>query len=256
MSEKFQLLNKLAGKGSTFSFKEAQEISTLSPGSLKVLLSRMEKEGWVERIEKGKYLIIPLGAEKGRYTINEFVIGHEIVKNAAVAYWSALNYHGFTEQIPNTVFIQTTSRKKEPKIEIFGVRYRIIKVTDKKFFALQKIWIEDAQIWITDPEKTIADCLDNPQYCGGILEVAKALQNENEIDLDKVIEYAKKMENSAILKRLGSLCDRLRISVKIPQEYLAKGYPLLDPSLHRKGRANRKWKIIENVDEKIIGTLE
>lgn len=256
MSEKFQLLNKLAGKGSTFNFKEAQKISNYSPGSLKVLLSRMEKEGWVERIEKGKYLIIPLGAEKGRYTINEFVIGYEIVKNAAIAYWSALNYHGFTEQIPNTVFIQTTSRKKEPKIEIFGVRYRIVRVTEKKFFAQQKIWIDDAEIWITDPEKTIADCLDKPQYCGGIVEVAKALQNEDEIDLDKVIEYAIKMENSAILKRLGSLCDRLAIPVKIPQDYLTKGYPLLDPSIHRKGKANRKWKIIENVDEKIIGTLE
>ncbi len=256
MSEKFQLLNKLAGKGSTFSFKEAQKISNLSPGSLKVLLSRMEKEGWVERIEKGKYLIIPLGAEKGRYTINEFVIGYEIVKNAAIAYWSALNYHGFTEQIPNTVFIQTTSRKKEPKIEIFGVRYRIVRITEKKLFGLQKIWIDDAEVWITNPEKTVADCLDKPQYCGGIVEVAKALQNEDEIDLDKVIEYAIKMENSAILKRLGSLCDRLAIPVKIPQDYLAKGYPLLDPSIHRKGKANRKWKIIENVDEKIIGTLE
>jgi len=256
MSEKFQLLNKLAGKGSTFSFKAAQKISNLSPSSLKVLLSRMEKEGWVERIEKGKYLIIPLGAEKGRYTINEFVIGNEIVKNAAIAYWSALNYHGFTEQIPNTVFIQTTSRKKEPKIEIFGVRYRIVRITEKKFFAQQKIWIDDAEIWITDPEKTIADCLDKPQYCGGIVEVAKALQNEDKIDLDKVIEYAIRMENSAILKRLGSLCDRLAIPVKIPQDYLAKGYPLLDPSIHRKGKANRRWKIIENADEKIIGTLE
>lgn len=256
MSEKFQLLNKLARKGSTFNFKEAQKISNLSLGSLKVLLSRMEKQGWVERIEMGKYLIIPLGAEKGRYTINEFVIGYEIVKNAAVAYWSALNYHGLTEQIPNTVFIQTTSRKKEPKIEIFGVRYRIVRITEKKFFALQKIWIEDEEVQITNPEKTVADCLDKPQYCGGIVEIAKALKNEDEIDLDKVIEYAIKMENSAILKRLGSLCDRLAIPVKIPQDYLAKGYPLLDPSIHRKGKANRKWKIIENVDEKIIGTLE
>jgi len=256
MSEKFKLINKLAGKGSTFSVKEAQEISNLSPDSLKVLLYRMEKEGWIERIEKGKYLIIPLGAEKGRYTINEFVIGYEIVKNSAIAYWSALNYYGFTEQIPSTVFIQTTSRKKEPKIEIFGVRYRIVRITEKKFFALQKIWIDDAEIWITDPEKTVADCLDKPQYCGGIVEVAKALQNEEEIDLDKVIEYAIRMENSAILKRLGSLCDRLAIPVKIPQDYLAKGYPLLDPSIHRKGKANRRWKIIENVDEKIIGTLE
>jgi predicted transcriptional regulator of viral defense system len=69
-----------------------------------------------ERIEKGKYLTIPLGAKKGGYTINEFVIGSQLVKPAVIAYWSALNYHWFTEQIPNTVFIQTTARKKVIRI--------------------------------------------------------------------------------------------------------------------------------------------
>jgi predicted transcriptional regulator of viral defense system len=39
-----------------------------------VILSRLEKKGWIERIEKGKYIIIPLGAEKGKYTLNEFII--------------------------------------------------------------------------------------------------------------------------------------------------------------------------------------
>jgi predicted transcriptional regulator of viral defense system len=170
--------------------------------------------------------------------------------------WKVVSAIDFSHIFETQVFIRTTSRKKEPKLEIFCVRYRIVRVTVKKFFALQKIWIENAEVWITDPEKTIADCLDNPQYCGGIVEVTKALQNDDEIDLDKVIEYAIRMENSAILKRLGSLCDKLGIPVKIPQDYLAKGYPLLDPSIHRKGKANRKWKIIENVDEKVIGTLE
>jgi len=34
-----------------------------------VILSRMEEKGFIERIEKGKYLIIPLGSEKGKYTL-------------------------------------------------------------------------------------------------------------------------------------------------------------------------------------------
>lgn len=73
MNKKYHLLNELAGKGQTFTFEDAASISRLGSQSLKVTLSRMEKEGWIERIEKGKYLIIPLGARKGGYTINEFV---------------------------------------------------------------------------------------------------------------------------------------------------------------------------------------
>ena len=76
-----------------------------------VMLSRLEKEGWIKRIERGKYLIIPLGREKDKYTINEFLIGSLLVDPYAIAYWSAMNHYGSTEQIPNTVFIETTSRK-------------------------------------------------------------------------------------------------------------------------------------------------
>lgn len=244
MVHRNNLLDKLARNGSTFNYQDALDITSLTRESLKVQLSRMEKEGWIERIEKGKYIIIPLGAEKGKYTINEFTIGSQLVKPAVIAYWSALNYHGFTEQIPSTVFIQTTTRKKQQQLEIFGVRYRIIKVVEKKFFGFEKIWIDDTEVLITDPEKTVMDCLDMPHHCGGIVEVAKAL---HDVELSRVIEYAKQSGNSAVLKRLGFLCDKMGIPIDIPPDELSRGYPLLDPSMHDKGKTNSKWKIQENI---------
>ena len=36
-------------------------------GSLRVILSRMEDDSLVERLERGKYLVIPLSARKGDY---------------------------------------------------------------------------------------------------------------------------------------------------------------------------------------------
>ena len=250
MNKKYQLLNELARKGQTFTFEDAARISSLSRHSLKVMLSRMEKEGLIERIEKGKYLIIPLGARKGRYTINEFTICSQLIQPAVIAYWSALNYHGFTEQIPNTVFLQTTSRKKEQHPEILGVRYMIVRVTEKKFFGYENIWIDDVAVQITDPEKTVVDCLDKPQYCGGIAEAAKALQRD--LDIEKLKKYAMDLGNSAVIKRLGILCDKMGIKIDIKHGLLSGNYPLLDPSMHGKGILNRKWKIRENVSEKYL----
>ncbi|MCG2737691.1 MAG: type IV toxin-antitoxin system AbiEi family antitoxin domain-containing protein [Candidatus Methanoperedenaceae archaeon] len=250
MNKKYQLLNELAKKGQTFTFEDASRTSSLSHQSLKVAVSRMEKEGLIERIEKGKYLIIPLGARKGRYTINEFIIGSQLIQPAVIAYWSALNYHGLTEQIPGTVFIQTTSRKKEQQLEILGVRYRFVRVTGKKLFGYEKVWIEDVAVEITDPEKTVVDCLDKPQYCGGIAEAAKALQGD--LDIEKLKKYAIDIGNSAVIKRLGILCDKMGIKIDIKPGLLSGNYPLLDPSMHGKGILNRKWKIRENVDEKYM----
>jgi predicted transcriptional regulator of viral defense system len=71
---RISILEELAKKGNTFSIENVLSTTNIQKEVLWVILSRLEKKGWIERIEKGKYMIIPLGAEKGKYTLNEFII--------------------------------------------------------------------------------------------------------------------------------------------------------------------------------------
>jgi len=248
------LLNSLTKKRNFFTFEEALKISKLSSKSLQKALYRLLKRGAIERIKKGKYMIIPLGAEKGKYTLPEFVIASLLVEKHAIAYWSALNYYGLTEQIPNTVFIQTTTRKFNNNPEVFGVPYKIIKIKDTKIFGIRKEWIEGTQINITDQEKTIIDCLDLPQYAGGVIEVAKALKY-NIFDNKKLAAYAQRIENSGVIRRLGYLCELLDIKINLPK-LNTRNYLLLDPTMPKKSTKNARWRLIINLDEKILGELE
>lgn len=147
-----------------------------------------------------------------------------------------------TEQFPNTVFLQTTSRKKKQATEVFGVRYRIVRIKEEKFFGIRKEWIENTQIHITDKEKTLLDCLDKPQYCGGVVEIAKALKYGSELDRNKLVEYAKKLNNSGVIRRLGYLCDLFAIAIALP-EIKTWNYLLLDPTMSHKGQKNAKWRL-------------
>ncbi len=251
---RIDLLNSLAKKGNTFTSNDALKISNLSTKSVQKVLYRLQQSGAIERIEKGKYLIIPLGAEKGKYTLHEFVIGSLLVEPYSIAYWSALNYYGLTEQIPTTVFIQTITRKFNTNPNVFGVQYKIIKIKKEKIFGIRKEWIEETQINITDKEKTIIDCLDKPQYCGGIIEVAKALKN-NKFNQKKLQNYAKRIGNSGVLRRLGYLCELLNIKIKLPK-LNTRNYLLLDPTMPEKGSKSAKWRLIINLDEKVLGELE
>ena len=234
-----------------FTIDEAEKVFDVERGSLRVILSRMEADGLVERLERGKYLVIPLSARKGGYTLNEFVIGSELVEPYAISYWSALNYHGLTEQIPSTVFVQTTSRKKKRDLNVFGVRYLIIKISEPKFFGVEKVWIDNVSINITDKEKTIVDCLDRPEYCGGVIEVAKALNNEV-YGSDRLSRYAANMKNSGVIRRLGYLCDQLGIPIVLPA-INSRNYLYLDPTMPKKGVTDRKWRLKVNIS---LGELE
>jgi len=251
---KNDLINSLAKKGNTLTFEDALKVSNLSRESLRVFLLRLENRGIIERIEKGKYLIIPLGAEKGKYTLHEFIIGSTLIEPYSIAYWSALNYYGLTEQIPTTVFLQTTARKKNQDIKVFSVKYQVVKIKKEKVFGIRKEWIEETQINITDKEKTIIDCLDKPQYCGGIIEVAKALKN-NKFDRKKLENYAQRIGNSGVLRRLGYLCELLNIKIKLPK-LNTRNYLLLDPTMPEKDTKNARWRLIINLDDKMLGELE
>ena len=247
---RINLLDELSKK-KAFTIEDAVGLGYTNKSVLKVILSRLEKKGWIERIEKGKYIVIPLGAEKGKYTLHEFVLGSYLVDPCVISYWSALNYYGFTEQIPRTVFIQTTSRKKHQEVTIFGITYKIIRVKEEKIFGIEKAWFEETQISLTNREKTIIDCLDKPQYAGGIIEVAKALRTE-EYDKKILVKYAKKINNTGVIRRLGYICEFLQIPIHLP-EIKTRNYLKLDPILPETNKLDSKWHLIINEE---IGDLE
>jgi len=242
-----ELLHKLRRRGPVFTFNDALEISGYNRGYLKLMLHKLEKSGWIERIEKGKYVILPLEAEKGKYTLHEFIVGSTLVKPSAIAYCSALHYHGLTEQIPNVIFVQTISRKKKRELTVFGARYRIVRIVERKFFGFEPIWIEGSKIYITDKEKTIVDCLDKPKFCGGVIEVYNALKEES-IDVRKLFEYLKKFNSSAVAKRLAYLAKLVNLNLEVPSYLIKDGIATLDPTLPKKGKVDHKLKLLINIE--------
>ena len=251
---RIQLLEKLARSGTTFTIDDAITSSNMKKETVWVLLSRLEKRGWIERIERGKYVIIPLSSEKGEFTLHEFVIGSLLVSPSCISYWSALNHHGLTEQFPRTVFIQTTSRKWNQNPQIFGVNYQIIRLSESKFFGYKKEWIDESEILITDKEKTLVDCLDKPHLCGGVLEVIKGMKNAK-IEEKKIVQYAVKIGNTGILRRLGFISEYLGLDISIPQ-IKTRNYLYLDPTLPHVGEKIAKWRVINNMKPLLEGELE
>jgi len=241
------LIRTLARDGEVFTIEEAVAKTSIKKEVLRVLLSRLETRGYIERIEKGKYLIIPLDSSHGEYTLHEFVVGSLLVHPSAISYWSALHWYGMTEQNPSTVFIQTPSRKKKQVHEIFGVDYRIVKIKKEKFFGLRNEWIEETSVQITDREKTIIDCLDKPHYAGGIQEVSKSILTKG-IQIERLVTYAQSIGNSMVIRRLGYLCDLFNIPINLEIPNIRK-YEMLDPTMPKTGNLNTKWRLILNVNE-------
>ena len=166
-----------AGAHPTFSLAFARQIlGHTKDDPTPQFLERLQSKGWIRRIRRGRFAVVPLSSGEDRSPqLHEFVVAMELVSPAVIAYWSALNHHGMTEQLPRTVFVATDHPVRRQPGDVLGVTYKIVSLKPDKFFGIMKDWIDEIPFSVTDREKTIIDGLDLPQYVGGVSEIAKAL---------------------------------------------------------------------------------
>jgi predicted transcriptional regulator of viral defense system len=260
-----RLLNRLAADGHVV-FSTAQARAALGNGSQDInkLLYHLTRKRWLLRLEKGKYLILPLEAGmEGLYSIHEFVIAAHLVEPYAIAYASALSFHALSDLLPHTVFVATTRRKTEVTVEELGLRFRFITLASRKFFGIQTVTIEDQPVRITTPSKTLVDGLDRPELCGGIIELAKGLKRYAGNGADpstssgqrwaQLTADAQRLGNRTVFKRLGYLVEVLGLEGgEWPDRWRAEispGETLLDPRYGRRGSYHAGWNLRLNVDE-------
>jgi predicted transcriptional regulator of viral defense system len=226
-----------------------------SPQMARKALSRLEHRGWLKRLERGLYLIVPLDAgPNGQWSEDSLVIAAQLAPEGAVAYWTALHYWGMTEQIPRTTFVQTVRRRHKPRDTILGVRYRFVVVVKRKLFGVITQTREGLPIRVTDQEKTLVDALDRPDLCGGIAQVVETLQSLDRLDWARVDSYMDKFNSGAVYKRVGYLVEELDIAIPDQDRRLmkwrkkiTKGIAPLEPGLEKLGPINTHWRVRINV---------
>jgi predicted transcriptional regulator of viral defense system len=238
-----------------FTFQDAVQAYGNKP-NIREILSSLVKAGWLQRLEKGKYLILPLEAgSTGDWSEPEFIVASLLIQPYYIGLQTALNYYGYSEQVRDTVYIISPRRKLKPYIDISGVKYQFVNVKDSKFFGFTQMVIDGQLVNLSDREKTIIDCLYFQDYAGGIGAVAQALwYGRQELNFTRLAEYAVKYGNKAVGQRLGYLLEALNIRMPKALSILAKNtstsFARLDSLLPVMGKYISRWKIQVNIPEK------
>jgi len=258
-----ELVRKLAADGDrVFNTGRARELAPsvgLSEGYLRQALHHLVRAGWLVRVRKGLYVIS--STVPGTSPAHEFEIAMALVEPAAISHWSAMHYHGLSDQAPRKVFVLTTTEASVPRrprgndggYRVGDMLFQFIQTKPERYFGTGKIWIGEARVTITDPERTLIDGLSMPQHCGDFAEVLHAFRTGGQqLDTKRMIEYARQLD-AATAKRLGWVLDDLGHAPEQLHPLLAvpiKGYRRLDPTGPRRGSCNRRWMIQENLPGK------
>ncbi len=127
--------------------------------------------------------------------------------------WTALHHWDLTDQIFSTTVFITARPVPRRRREIGGRRFELRHRSESALFGTRRVWRERVPVDVSDRERTLVDCLDDPSLGGGVephRRGAFGLRGGTRVSWDRLIEYADRLGNRTIFKRLGFLAEIAR----------------------------------------------
>ena len=242
---------------SPFSVEEAASALLLSIPRTHRLLAYLADRGWLLRLRRGLYSVVPLEAAHAREWVEDpWVVASKLYgADCYIGGWSACEHWDLTEQIFRETVVITSRRLRSAMDEVQGFSFRVKRAKPDMMFGVRAVWRGRTRVNVSDPSRTMADVLSDPSLGGGIRHVGDVLATyfESEhVDEDLLVGYVDRLGNRTAFKRLGFLAETLDVGspafVQSCQDGMSSGTSLLDPSLPAEGRYLRRWNLRVNAN--------
>jgi predicted transcriptional regulator of viral defense system len=245
-----RLAEIIRGTKGVISVSEATAIIQMTASNTAKLLSRWNKKGWLSRLRRGQYAIVPLESKTVDVVLEDpFAVAEKLFGPCYIGGWSAAEHWGLTEQIFRSIIVITAQIPRKREQTIKGTTFLLKSVSTKKLFGLKSVWKGQVKVSISDPSRSIVDLLDDPILGGGIRPAADIFLNylkSDKRDLKSLLGYAKELGNGAVFKRLGFLLERYEPNeteiIDTCRANLSKGNSKLDPGMAADALVTR-WRL-------------
>ena len=238
-----------------FDLGEVKAITGLSDASARSFVRSLVDRGVVTRLKPGLFILVPfeLGKET-EYMGHPWLVARALASgdDYYLSHGTAMEVHQMITQ-PQLVVHVSTPNPKRTRL-IMGTEFRFIRCTEKQIFGIEEQWAtKQEKVRVSDIDHTVIDGLKQPEYCGGITEVAKGLWMQREkISPERLVEYALRLNVGAVIRRLGYLLDLYELgtdkTATALTNRLTNTYAPLDPVLPSQGKHLHRWRLRLNVE--------
>jgi predicted transcriptional regulator of viral defense system len=236
---------------------KAEDLSTVIPvrTAANLMLSRLARKGWLRRLRRGVYALIPLSSESFQPAIdNPFALATDLFSPCYITGWSAAHHWGLTDQLFNSVVVYTANARQSGVQSYGGVDYLLRRVRTEMIFGTVRTWSGSVPIELASIHRTVIDVLDVPAMGGSgreTLDIVRAYWSKPDADPKELLALAKRLGKGTVFKRLGYTAELFgnpeAAWIEACQRHLSAGVSLLDPAGPARGRIISRWKLRINI---------
>lgn len=242
-----ELLDELVAQGKeVFTTRDVMELGDLSVQAASNLVTRLVRQGFVDRVARGRFALRPFGSLGTRAAAEDIALAVGAVfpsKLHRIAYRSALEWYGLLEHPSRQIVIAT---EKRPSLRQLSGRPLRIVVERADQITIGAI---DAGhgARVSSQERALVESAARPSLAGGIQVVAAALARAR-VSPDALEASARSLGARSALHRLGSIAEVLQLHPFTnglePMSSIGRPIPL-DPELVERAAVWRhsKWGV-------------
>lgn len=172
--------------------------------STQTLLLRYQQKGVISKIRRGLYCVNNLATCQPE--ANKFQIACAITPSSYIAYHAAMEYHGLAHQM----YFNVDVGGEQPfnSFEFDSNQFRFHRISTHAYIDTP---IADTRVRVTNIERTIVDCIDRIDLCGGWEELVNCLQSVQYIREEIILSIMKAYKKIALYKKVGFLFEQLHL---------------------------------------------
>ncbi|TAL03780.1 MAG: hypothetical protein EPO08_03275 [Rhodospirillaceae bacterium] len=212
-------------------------------------LARWYAQRWLQRVGPGLYTAIPLDARAtGQVLEDPWILVPSLFGAAYVGGWTAAEHWDLTEQLFRDIIVFTTKSIRTRQRDVHGIAFLLRHIQPDALFGTRNIWRGRIRVQVSDVHRTIIDMLAEPAVGGGIRHIADcfaAYFQRKDASPETLIQYAEKLGNGAVFKRMGFLAETIpnhQSLIEACRARLTQGNAKLDPGLECP-RLVKTWRL-------------
>jgi predicted transcriptional regulator of viral defense system len=227
----------------------------MSRRAANLAISRLHRKGWLQRVRRGVYAVVPLEASSPRPAVEHtWPLAMELFAPCYVSGWSAAEHWDLTEQIFNSISIVTGHPQRSALQTLAGVTFRTRAISADRIFGTTRIWFGSRSVDVANPHRLLIDVLDAPEFGGGgrhTLDIVRAYWKSAHRDPAALMEYARRYNRGSVFKRMGFTAELFGdvgdAWLNECRRHLSAGVIRLDPSGGEAGRILSRWRLRVNM---------
>lgn len=174
--------------------------------SAKTLLMRYQHQGYISKVRRGLYCVNDIATRLP--SANKYQVASAITPTSYVAYHAAMEYHGLAHQVYYNVAV--ASEQAFNRFEFDGNRFSCIHLPADIEIESS---IADSHVRVTSVERTIIECVDRIDLCGGWEELVNCLRSVQYLREERLNAILRLYDKTALYKKAGFLFEQLQLPV-------------------------------------------